>query len=86
MQENALELSEQSYRRTEKWLTATLLASTLVAMAIILLLPVKKLGVAFTILLIALVVILAFISNTVNIVAMLNNKERQGGDGTKMRV
>lgn len=46
----------------------------------------EKLGVAFTILLIALVVILAFISNTVNIVAMLNNKERQGGDGTKMRV
>ena len=86
MQENALELSEQSYRRTEKWLTATLIASTLVAMAIILLLLVKKLGVAFTILLIALVVILAFISNTVNIVAMLYNKERQGGDGTKMRV
>ena len=73
MQENALELSEQSYRRTEKWLTATLLATTLVAMAISLLLPVKKLGITFTILLIALVVILAFISNTVNIVAMLNN-------------
>ena len=75
---NALELNENAYRRTEKWLSFFMLISTLVAIAIIILLPAKKLGLALTVLLIALVVILAFIGNTVNIVAMIYNKERSG--------
>ena len=76
---NALELSEQSYKKTERRLTVSMAVSTLLAVWIILLLPSDSAHMARSILLIVLVVALAFISNTLNIVALALNKERSGG-------
>jgi hypothetical protein len=53
--------------------------STLLAVWIILLLPSDSAHMARSILLILLVVALALISNTLNIVALALNKERSGG-------
>lgn len=76
---NALELSEQSYKKTERRLTVSMAVSTLLAVWIILLLPSDSAHMARSILLIVLVVALALISNTLNIVALALNKERSGG-------
>ena len=76
---NALELSEQSYKKTERRLTVSMAVSTLLAVWIILLLPSDSTHMARSILLILLVVALALISNTLNIVALALNKERSGG-------
>jgi transcriptional regulator with XRE-family HTH domain len=76
---NALELSEQSYKKTERRLTVSMAVSTLLAVWIILLLPSDSAHMARSILLILLVVALALISNTLNIVALALNKERSGG-------
>lgn len=72
----ALELSEQSYKKSEKMLTTMFVISTLLAILIIILLPVKKIGIGLGLLLIGLIVILAFISNTVHVVALALNKEK----------
>lgn len=76
---NALELSEQSYKKTERRLTVSMAVSTLLAVWIILLLPSDSAHMTRGILLIVLVVALALISNTLNIVALALNKERSGG-------
>lgn len=76
---NALELSEQSYKKTERRLTVSMAVSTLLAVWIILLLPSDSAHMARSVLLILLVVALALISNTLNIVALALNKERSGG-------
>lgn len=76
---NALEMSEQSYKKTERRLTVSMAVSTLLAVWIILLLPSDSAHMTRSILLIVLVVALALISNTLNIVALALNKERSGG-------
>ncbi len=72
---NALKLSESSFKKTEKRLTIIMILSTIIAIVLILLIPVKIIGLIRGLLIIALVIALAFISNTLNIVALLQNKE-----------
>lgn len=52
-----------------------MILSTIIAIVLILLIPVKIIGLIRGLLIIALVIALAFISNTLNIVALLQNKE-----------
>ena len=75
----ALELSEEAYRKSEKHLSVTMAISTVLAIAIILLLPADSLHMAKMILLIIMVAALATISNTVNLVALGLNRERFDG-------
>ena len=72
----ALELNEQSYRKSEKILFIMMALSTVLAILIIILMPIDKSNFALGLLLIFLVVALAFICNTVNIAALILNKER----------
>ena len=72
----ALSISEQSFKKSEKRLIVSLALSTVLAILIILLLPVKGLSAARSLLLVGLVAALAFISGTVNFVALVLNKER----------
>ena len=73
---DALGLSESVYKKREHSLTVTFIISTVLAMAIICLMPFDKDNMAKGIVLIILIVALAFISNTVNIVALALNHER----------
>ena len=73
---DALGLSESVYKKRERSLTVTFIISTVLAMAIICLMPFDKDNMAKGIVLIILIVALAFISNTVNIVALALNHER----------
>ena len=73
---SALELSEESYRKSEKRLCITMGISTLLAILIIFLLPSDSAHMAKNILLVVLVFALALISNTVNLIALGLNKER----------
>lgn len=75
----ALQMSEQVYRQTEKKLSL-LLISTVIAIAIILLMPKYEGRFLLNLLLILLVAGLGFISNTVILAALLMNKERSGKD------
>lgn len=72
----ALELSEQSYKKSEKMLIIMFAISTILAMLIIIILPIEKIGIGLGFLLIGLTVMLAFVSNTVHIVALALNKEK----------
>lgn len=72
----ALSISEQSFKKSEKRLIVSLALSTVLAILIIFLLPVKGLSAARSLLLVGLVAALAFISGTVNFVALVLNKER----------
>ena len=72
----ALELSEQEYRKSERRLFITLAASTVLAILIIFLLPADSEHMIRNILLVVLVFALAFISNTVNVIALALNRER----------
>ena len=72
----ALELNEQSYRKSEKILFIMMALSTVIAILVIILMPIDKSNFSLGLLLIFLVVALAFISNTVNIIALILNKER----------
>lgn len=81
---NALEISEGAYKETEKKLFVTLLISTILAITIIILIPLDKGHFLRGLIIIALVIGLAFISNTVNIVALVMlvmNKERYEKNG-----
>ena len=73
---SALELSEQSYQKTEKRLILSMAASFVLVLLIIFLLPSDSAHMVRNILLVILVFVLALISNTVNIVALAMNKER----------
>ncbi|MBE6851600.1 MAG: helix-turn-helix transcriptional regulator [Ruminococcus sp.] len=73
---DVLALNEQTYKKSEKKLMITMLLSTLLAIAIIALMPTDSNYVIRTVITIVLVVSLAFVSNTVNIVALALNKER----------
>ena len=72
----ALELGEQEYRKSERRLIITMAASTVLAILIIFLLPADSEHMIRNILLVVLVFALAFISNTVNVIALALNRER----------
>lgn len=72
----ALELSEQLFKKSNKTLTIMWIISTVLTMLIIFLLPTKELNLGYSLLLIFFVAALGFISNTVNFIALLLNKER----------
>lgn len=72
----ALELSEQLFKKSNKTLTIMWVVSTVLTMLIIFLLPTKGLNLGYSLLLIFLVAALVFISNTVNFIALVLNKER----------
>ncbi|MCR4694164.1 MAG: helix-turn-helix domain-containing protein [Pseudobutyrivibrio sp.] len=72
----AIEISENNFKKNEKYLTIAMVISTLIAIAIIYLLPSKAIGSNISIALIILVAALALISNTVNLFALIYNKER----------
>ena len=72
---DALKLSESSLKDTEKRLTIIMILSTIIAITLILIIPVNLIGIVRGLLFIVLVIALAFISNTLNIVALLQNKE-----------
>lgn len=73
---SALEMNDARRRAAEKRLMLTLLASTAIAMAIILLIPLGNGETVRGVVMIALVIALAFISNSVNIAALWLNNER----------
>ncbi|MBQ6676117.1 MAG: helix-turn-helix domain-containing protein [Ruminococcus sp.] len=73
---SALEMNDARRRAAEKRLMLTLLASTVIAMAIILLIPLGNGETVRGAVMIALVIALAFISNSVNIAALWLNNER----------
>ena len=72
----AIELSEQLFKKSDKTLTIIWVVSTVLTMLIIFLLPTKELNFGYSFLLIFLVAALGFISNTVNLIALVLNKER----------
>ena len=72
----AIELSEQLFKKSDKTLTIIWVVSTVLTMLIIFLLPTKELNFRYSFLLIFLVAALGFISNTVNLIALVLNKER----------
>ena len=73
---NALVLSEQAYKKTEKGLSVTMIISTILAILIIILLPTQGQSMVRSIILVIMVAALVFIGNTVNLVALAMNKER----------
>ncbi|MBQ6040696.1 MAG: helix-turn-helix transcriptional regulator [Oscillospiraceae bacterium] len=75
----ALRLTECTYRQTEKRLTLVMIASTLIAMLLLILIPIRQIGFVRSLLLIVLILALAFLCNTLNIVALVQNKEKYGG-------
>ncbi|HBB20647.1 MAG TPA: transcriptional regulator [Ruminococcus sp.] len=74
----ALEENEKRRKATEQKLSIMMLLSTLVAVAVILLIPGGGQFAGRKLLIIGLVVVLAFISNTLCLTAMLLNKEKSG--------
>lgn len=71
----ALELSEQSFKKSNRTLAIMWVVSTALTMLIIFLLPTTELNLGYTLLLIFLVAALGFMSNTVNFIALVLNKE-----------
>ena len=74
----ALQMSEQVWRQTEKRLSLLLVISTVLAVLIILLMPKFEGRFLLNLLLIVLVAGLALISNSAILAALLMNKERCG--------
>ncbi|MBQ4522244.1 MAG: helix-turn-helix transcriptional regulator [Lachnospiraceae bacterium] len=77
---DALELPKQLSKKSERTLTIMWGASTLLTMLILFLLPTKELNFGYSLLLIFLVGALGFISNTINFITLLLNKERFDND------
>lgn len=73
---SALAEIEQGYKKFENKMIAILIISTVIAMIILFLLPLKSVK---DILVFVLVLVLAFIANTLNIVALAAKKERTIG-------
>ena len=73
-----LQLNEEAYRHTEKRLMLLMAVSTAIAILLILLIPFNKEHFIQSIVVIVLIIALAFISNTLNIVALAQNKEKYG--------
>ncbi len=74
----ALQMSEQVWRQTEKRLSLLLVISTVLAVLIILLMPKFEGRFLLNLLLIVLVAGLALVSNSAILAALLMNKERSG--------
>ena len=74
---NELE-SENAYKQKEKWLTIIMAISTVIAMVLICLVPFNKGDMVRSLIIILLIIGLAFISNTLNIIALAQNKEKYG--------
>lgn len=74
----ALQLSENAYKQKEKWLTIIMAISTVIAMVLICLVPFNKGDMVRSLIIILLIIGLAFISNTLNIIALAQNKEKYG--------
>ena len=72
----ALQLSENAYRQKEKRLTIVMIISTIIAMVLIYLVPFNKDDMVRSFVTILLIIGLAFISNTLNIIALAQNKEK----------
>lgn len=72
----ALQLSENAYKQREKKLTIIMAVSTIIAMALIFLVPFNKGEMIRSLIIILLIIVLAFISNTLNIIALAQNKEK----------
>ncbi len=75
---DALQLSENAYKQREKRLTIIMAISTIIAMVLIWLVPFNKGDMVRSLIIILLIIALAFISNTLNIVALAQNKEKYG--------
>ena len=73
-----LQLNEEAYRHTEKSLMLLMAVSTVIAILLILLIPFNKEHFIQSLVVIVLIIALAFISNTLNIVALAQNKEKYG--------
>ncbi|WP_303788464.1 helix-turn-helix domain-containing protein [Ruminococcus flavefaciens] len=74
----ALQLSENVYKQREKRLMLIMAISTIIAMVLICLVPFDKGEMVKSLITILLIIGLAFISNTLNIVALAQNKEKYG--------
>ena len=74
----ALQLSENAYKQKEKWLTIIMAISTVIAMVLICLVPFNKGDMVRSLIIILLIIGLAFISNTLNIIALAQNNEKYG--------
>ena len=74
----ALQLSENAYKQKDKWLTIIMAISTVIAMVLICLVPFNKGDMVRSLIIILLIIGLAFISNTLNIIALAQNKEKYG--------
>lgn len=72
----ALRLSENEYKQREKKLTIVMAVSTIIAMVLIWLVPFNKEDTARSIVIILLIICLVFISNTLNVIALAQNKEK----------
>lgn len=72
----ALKLSADVYKQREKKLTLVMVISTIIAVILIYLVPFNKGDTVRSLLTILLIIGLAFISNTLNIVALAQNKEK----------
>ena len=72
----ALQLSENAYKQKEKRLTIIMIISTIIAMVLIYLVPFNKGDMVRSLITILLIIGLAFISNTLNIIALAQNKEK----------
>ncbi len=72
----ALRLSENEYKQREKKLTIVMAVSTIIAMILIWLVPFNKEDMARSIVIILLIICLVFISNTLNVIALAQNKEK----------
>ncbi len=72
----ALRLSENEYKQREKKLTIVMAVSTIIAMVLIWLVPFNKEDMARSIVIILLIICLVFISNTLNVIALAQNKEK----------
>jgi len=75
---DALQLSENVYKQREKRLVLIMAISTIIAMVLIYLVPLNKGDMVRGLITILLIIGLAFISNTLNIVALAQNKEKYG--------
>ncbi len=72
----ALQLSENAYKQREKILTIIMIISTIIAMVLIYLVPFNKGEMVRSLITILLIIGLAFISNILNIIALILNKEK----------
>ena len=72
----ALQLSENAYRQREKGLAIVMIISTIIAVVLIYLVPFNEGNMVRSLATILLIIGLAFISNTLNIIALVQNKEK----------